>query len=179
MIFAIVTPSTLTALGLQCVLNRYFDAEAEIFRSAAELMEARPERFDAYFVMPDMCLGCIDFFLPRKSKTVLLGGGQATNAMFMSLDGDVPESDLIDAVDSCIARIGKGGLPAREELTPRETEVLRCVARGLMNKEIADVLCISVNTVLTHRKNITAKLGIKTVSGLSLYAMMNGLIESC
>jgi DNA-binding CsgD family transcriptional regulator len=68
-------------------------------------------------------------------------------------------------------------LKAREELTPRETDVLRCVARGCMNKEIADELCISVNTVLTHRKNIAAKLGIKTVSGLSLYAMMNGLVE--
>lgn len=179
MIFAIVTPSTLTALGLRGVLNRYFDADAEIYRSAAELMEARPERFDAYFVGLDVCLGCIDFLLPRKSKVVLLSESPTENTMFMSLVTDVPESDLIDAIDGCIARIGKSELQAREELTPRETDVLRCVARGLMNKEIADALCISVNTVLTHRKNITAKLGIKTVSGLSLYAMMNGLIETC
>jgi DNA-binding CsgD family transcriptional regulator len=46
-----------------------------------------------------------------------------------------------------------------------------------MNKEIADRLNISINTVLSHRKNLTAKLGIKTVSGLSFYAMMNGYIS--
>ena len=63
------------------------------------------------------------------------------------------------------------------ELSPRETEVLRLVAKGLMNKEIADRLNISINTVLSHRKNLTAKLGIKTVSGLSFYAMMNGYIS--
>ena len=46
----------------------------------------------------------------------------------------------------------------------------------MMNKEIADNLGISINTVLTHRKNLTAKLGIRSVSGLSFYAMMNGII---
>ncbi|MDE6753269.1 MAG: helix-turn-helix transcriptional regulator, partial [Muribaculaceae bacterium] len=50
------------------------------------------------------------------------------------------------------------------------------IAQGKINKEIADILCISVNTVITHRKNISSKLGIKSASGLSLYAMMNGII---
>ena len=48
---------------------------------------------------------------------------------------------------------------------------------GWTNQEIAEHLNISLNTVLTHRKNITAKLGIKTVSGLTFYAIMNGLIS--
>ena len=54
--------------------------------------------------------------------------------------------------------------------------MLRLIASGHINKEIADKLAISLNTVLTHRKNITAKLGIKSVSGLTFYAMMNGLV---
>ena len=62
-------------------------------------------------------------------------------------------------------------------LTPREIEVLQLIAQGFINKEIANRLNISFNTVLTHRKNITAKLGIKTVSGLSFYAMMNGYVK--
>ena len=61
-------------------------------------------------------------------------------------------------------------------LSQREVEVLRLIASGHINKEIADKLAISLNTVLTHRKNITAKLGIKSVSGLTFYAMMNGLV---
>ena len=48
----------------------------------------------------------------------------------------------------------------------------------MLNKEIADKLCLSIYTVITHRKNITRKLGIKTVAGLTLYALLNGLIDS-
>ena len=62
-------------------------------------------------------------------------------------------------------------------LSTREIDVLRLVAQGMTNKEIADKLSISINTVLTHRKNISAKLGIKSVSGLCIYAMMNGIIH--
>ena len=65
----------------------------------------------------------------------------------------------------------------KEPLSIREIDVLKLVTKGKINKEIADELCISLNTVLSHRKNITSKLGIKTVSGLTFYAMMNGYIE--
>lgn len=64
-----------------------------------------------------------------------------------------------------------------ETLTPREAEVLTLVAQGKINKEIADALDISFQTVLTHRKNISAKLGIKTTAGLTIYAIKTGLIE--
>ena len=60
-------------------------------------------------------------------------------------------------------------------LSKREIEVLRLVVRGLINKEIADQLGISILTVVSHRKHISAKLGIKTVSGLTVYALMNGI----
>lgn len=63
-------------------------------------------------------------------------------------------------------------------LSDREEIVLREVALGKTNKEIADKLCISAHTVITHRKNITRKLGIKTVSGLTVYAILNGLIDT-
>ena len=62
------------------------------------------------------------------------------------------------------------------QLTNRETEILKLIVQGLLNKEIADKLNISLNTVLTHRKNIIAKTGIKTVSGLTFYCIRNGLI---
>lgn len=62
-------------------------------------------------------------------------------------------------------------------LTSRETEILLLIVQGLLNKEIAEKLNISHNTVLTHRKNIIAKTGIKTVSGLTFYCPRNGLIS--
>ena len=64
-----------------------------------------------------------------------------------------------------------------EELSAREKEILVCVARGMLNKEIADYYNISVYTVITHRKNITRKTGIKTVAGLTVYALLNNLID--
>ncbi|MGI6074325.1 MAG: LuxR C-terminal-related transcriptional regulator [Fermentimonas sp.] len=61
-------------------------------------------------------------------------------------------------------------------LTNREIEILRLIVSGNQNKEIADMLNISLNTVLTHRKNIMSKTGIKTVSGLTFYSIKNGII---
>ena len=63
-------------------------------------------------------------------------------------------------------------------LSAREIEVLVLITKGLINKEIADKLNISLTTVITHRNNITEKLGIKSVSGLTIYAVMNGYIEA-
>jgi len=62
------------------------------------------------------------------------------------------------------------------QLTSREEEILRLIVKGHLNKEIAEKLHISHNTVLTHRKNIISKTGIKTVSGLTFYAIRKGLI---
>ncbi len=66
---------------------------------------------------------------------------------------------------------------ADRTLTNRETEILRLIVQGRTSKEIAEQLVISHNTVLTHRKNIIAKTGIKTVSGLTFYCIRNGLIS--
>ena len=64
-----------------------------------------------------------------------------------------------------------------EVLSEREKEVLAEVAHGYLNKEIADRLNISINTVITHRKNISRKTGIKTTPGLTVYAILNGLVD--
>lgn len=63
------------------------------------------------------------------------------------------------------------------ELSDREKEILVAVAKGLTNKTIAEQYHLSVHTVITHRKNITRKTGIKSVSGLTVYAILNNLID--
>lgn len=68
--------------------------------------------------------------------------------------------------------------PESQELSAREKEILICVAKGMLNKEIADLYSISIYTVITHRKNITRKTGIRTVAGLTVYALLNNLIDS-
>jgi len=76
-------------------------------------------------------------------------------------------------------QIDKESKPANNNvLSVREIDILKEVAKGYSNKEIAERLFISINTVITHRKNITEKLGIKTISGLTVYALMNQLIKA-
>lgn len=62
-------------------------------------------------------------------------------------------------------------------LSPREREVVSCLAMGLSNKEIASKLNISINTVITHRKNIATKLSIHSVAGITIYAIVNNLVD--
>lgn len=62
-------------------------------------------------------------------------------------------------------------------LSEREKEIIACIVRGMTNKEVAAQLYISINTVLTHRKNISRKLDIHSVSGLTIYAIVNGIVK--
>ena len=66
---------------------------------------------------------------------------------------------------------------ATEALSNREKDVIICVVQGMTNKEIADHLCISTNTVITHRRNIAKKLQIHSPAGLTIYAIVNNLVD--
>lgn len=63
-----------------------------------------------------------------------------------------------------------------EQLSAREKEIVACVAKGMANKEIADQLCLSINTVTTHRRNIARKLSIHSSAGITIYAIVNKLV---
>lgn len=67
--------------------------------------------------------------------------------------------------------------PTNNELSEREREIVVCVAKGMANKEIADKLCLSINTVTTHRRNIARKLSIHTSAGITIYAIVNKLVK--
>lgn len=78
-----------------------------------------------------------------------------------------------------VERLASDGTQAapRETLSAREKEIIVCVVKGLTNKQIADALCISTHTVITHRRNIAAKLQIHSAAGLTIYAIVNKLVE--
>ena len=65
----------------------------------------------------------------------------------------------------------------QETLSDREKDVVVCVVQGMTNKEIADHLCIALNTVITHRRNIARKLQIRSAAGLTIYAIVNNLVD--
>ncbi len=87
-------------------------------------------------------------------------------------------SVLINKIEACLEAIKKSkDNNDAEELSERERIILQYVALGHTNKEIAEKAYISTHTVISHRKNITRKLGIKTVSGLTVYAILNNIIK--
>jgi DNA-binding NarL/FixJ family response regulator len=65
----------------------------------------------------------------------------------------------------------------KQELSQREKEIVSCIVKGLTNKQIAEVLHLSVHTVMTHRRNISGKLQIHSSAGLAIYAIVNKLVS--
>ena len=98
---------------------------------------------------------------------------------------DMEDDIFVPAVEILEEKVGvqQNNAPAEEEKRPedtlseREREIVHCVVCGLSNKQIAEKLFISLNTVLTHRKNIARKLNIHSVSGLTIYAIVNKIVN--
>lgn len=82
-----------------------------------------------------------------------------------------------DVTKNISTMVFKGGQDNGDALSERERDVIISLVQGMSNKEIADHLCISVNTVITHRRNIARKLQIHSPAGLTIYAIVNGLVD--
>ena len=91
------------------------------------------------------------------------------------LSAEESDKEVLDLITSLLTADEREEVP--EELTPRERDIIIGVVKGMTNKEIADELFISPNTVTTHRRNIVKKLDIHSASGLTVYAIMNKLVS--
>ena len=181
---AIVDSNTLSCMGLQSLLEEIIPmAVIRVFSSFEELMDDTPDMYAHYFVSAQIYFEHTAFFLPRKPKTIVLANGdnQPQLAGIPTLNIYQDEKTLIRNILQLHQFGHKGGNPhadSEHDLSPREIEVLVLITKGLINKEIADKLNISLTTVISHRKNITEKLGIKSVAGLTIYAVMHGYVEA-
>lgn len=175
----ILMRDTLAAVGLQTLLQQRLQLDSVIVDGDLDL-SAHSADFASVTVItdPDCYADNAWFFALRRPQTIICKSGPASRP-----DAEPPvvcTKNTIEEIAGQLARYlhrTQKEPDAGKQLSPREIDVLRLVAQGKINKEIAIQLNISINTVLTHRKNITSKLGIKSVSGLSFYAMMNGLIN--
>ncbi|MDD4721051.1 MAG: LuxR C-terminal-related transcriptional regulator [Bacteroides sp.] len=131
--------------------------------------------FDAYF---DIAL-FKEKYKEKQIHVVALLSSFIDNNIVNKYDETISIYDDLNQLSNTIDKLKKI-LPDEElddSLSDREKEVLICIVRGMTNKEIADFLIISIHTVITHRKNITSKLQIHSVSGLTIYAIVNKLIS--
>lgn len=187
---AIIDPNTLSCMGLKAILEKIIPhVTVRCFGSFKELMDDTPDMYVHYFVASQIVLEHTAFFLERKRKTLALTIGNPTGGTleetFFTLNIHQPEEMLVRTILKLYHCKGhphpekqNGREQETNKLSPREIEVLVLIVKGLINKEIADRLNISLTTVISHRKNIVEKLGIRSVSGLTIYAVINGYIEA-
>ena len=181
---AIIEQNTLAALGLRTIIEELIpDAVIRTFASFGQLTDDTPDMYAHYFVSAQIYFAHTAFFLERKPKTIVLSSGEQPQLNGVpTLDCTLPQDWLVKAIVS-LRRYGHrpNAHPAisntEHDLSPREIEVLVLVTKGYINKEIAERLNISLTTVISHRKNITEKLGIKSVSALAIYAVMHGYVN--
>lgn len=192
---AIIEPAYLTAIGLKGLLDSMMPfAETVIFDTFEQFEEnfnrhdADAPRFVHFFVSSKIIFEHAAFFAQMPQITiVLLYGNSMSDALlhtrFKFLDITQNEQQLVKAILSLHGSGHTAPHPTdvtqkgTDFLSDREIEVLKLVAQGLQNKEIADRLKIGVTTVITHRQKITEKLKLKSVAALTIYAVVNGYVD--
>ena len=184
-----IESNTLAAMGLKQLLETAMPfASVKAFGTFGEFEANKPEQYMHYFVSMQIVLANRSFFLNHKHKTIVLTPSNDPKSQlnnFHCISVCVSESMLIKELLSLQQQGHPHGehLPKMDEkndekkLSDRETEVLALVAKGKINKEIADQLCIGLTTVITHRKKIQEKLGLKSVAALTIYAVTHGLVD--
>lgn len=181
---AIIDTNILSCIGLKSIFEGMIPhATIRIFQDFGSFIDDTPDLYAHYFISTQIYLAHNFFFTHRKDKTIVLSSDNQQSLLtdVRTLVVNQPEEKLVKE----ILKLHHHGHSDKHqhkktpdaELTPREIEVLIFLVRGYINKEIAEKMNISTNTVITHRKNITEKLGIKSVSALTIYAVMNGYIE--
>lgn len=191
---AILVPNTLSALGLSGIISRMMPgADICTFDDFQRMKDADKGQFFHYFITSQMLLCHAAYFLARQHKTIVLVHGDETGQLpqgFHTLNVRQTEDQLVRAFLRLAqtAHSAHGAAPeavrraqetpqAPNLLTPRETEVLRRLVSGCINKEVADQLGVSLATVISHRKNIAEKLGTKSISALTIFAVTHGIVK--
>jgi DNA-binding CsgD family transcriptional regulator len=186
----IIHPSEIVRQGLYTILKRLFNIDSTLLSGIDEL-KSYMEIKESKLVL------LIDSALKAQADSTTLKTFDNSNALLTVLVRPTGEKTSCTAdCDCCFfleddnSRIYSLLHPFLESgtevsfrkngagLTDREVDVIKLVAYGRTNKDIAEELCISIHTVISHRKNITEKLGIKSISGLTVYAMLNNLIDA-
>lgn len=185
---AVAEPSAILRAGVVCVLERMPSPTVEILEMddltqlAALLRRHLPDMVIVNPASPGLGsprqlreqTGC------GALKCIALQVTMLDQAVLRAYDAAISVYDSAETIRTKIT--GLMGAEAnrdqrQEPLSPREREIVVCIVKGMTNKQIADCLCISAHTVITHRRNIAAKLQIHSAAGLTIYAIVNRLVR--
>ena len=178
----IIHPSAIVCLGVNEIVRKQFRCAINCYDSLTSFLIEIPKAENAVVLVAEDFFNDngLQKFKQSKSTIVIpivrnIDSGKSSFETWVSLY-QTPQ-EICGALDRAFVKLN---LPREvsEDLSVREIEVLKLVALGHSNKEIADKLFISTHTVISHRKNITEKLGIKSISGLTVYAIINDYIDT-
>ncbi len=181
----IIHRSAIIQNGLSEILNRNFKCRIKIFSSFLDFQHAKEivSGTAVYFIDEEIASSKIFLQFIRKHPMLKwyniiirsLSSNHLENENFIHLYNSSDE--IYEQVKTAFEQTVVAEIKS-QELSTREKEVLKLVALGYSNKKISDILFISAYTVMSHRKNITEKLGIKSISGLTVYAIINDYIDT-
>ncbi len=186
---AIAEPSAIIRSGLAALLKRLPDVNVipvEIASMDALLSCFRGHAPEILFVSPTFEGGFnpAEFrntISPARVKFVALLSQLTDTSLLKAYDESVNLYETLDTLNGKITRLqhieSQSPEEETEHLSQREREIVICIVKGYANKEIAEELCLSIHTVITHRRNITRKLQIHSTAGLTIYAIVNKLIN--
>ncbi|SRR6056297_212625 len=179
----ISTPSYIIKKGLNAVIEEIEDVEL-IFLDNLSSVNHHLETLELKCVIIDQTLiednheRNLFFQLKKETVCIALTNDQkclpGQKRFDYKINYDADKEKVVPILEQILQK--KESPDKTTLLSERETDVLKLVALGFTNQQIAEKLFISKHTVISHRKNITSKLGIKTVSGLTVYAVLNNLI---
>ena len=187
----LIVPSKIVARGIEAVLSELGEFRVEgILTDLSPASQMRLRTIEADVIVLDPVV--FDFVSRSSVSSHISEYSDAAVVGLQTIPMDDEQKKQYDALIGLnddpvlIVRKLRESLDSRQDnseteeydLSAREKEILVCVAKGMLNKEIADACNLSIHTVITHRKNITRKTGIKTVAGLTVYALLNNLIDS-
>lgn len=192
---AIAEPSMIIRSGLSAALKRMTGIRVQIFEIAnIDLLSnyLRMQKPDLLIINPSFwglislaklkqesdhaALKCFAL-LAAPVDEMFLKDFDARIGLYDSLETLKQKIDMLTNVEIDDENNADGDLDINDALSVREREVLTCVVKGQTNKEIAQTLFLSTHTVITHRRNIARKLGIHSTAGLTIYAIVNKLVE--
>ncbi len=183
----VAEPSVIIRSGLVAVLKRLPSLDIDIAEiSDTSQLTIQLKRYEPNILIIDPShIGSTCFQQLRKDaglpllKIIALQCSLVDSNVLKRYDGTLSIYDSVDSIKERLTNIihTTANKELKQELSDREREIVVCVVKGLTNKQIAEELFLSTHTIMTHRRNIANKLQIHSPSGLTIYAIVNKLVD--
>lgn len=180
----LLLPSAIQTIGVGGILRRFQDGNLTIVEISPSDYLEEISRTHISVLIVDPAIPGIDWDVLKSAssqpiKIIALLTQQYPKSLLKWFDDTFTVYDSAESIIETLRRnISVEDADDRgKDLSPREKEVVVGIVKGLSNKEIASEMGVSVNTVMTHRRNIASKLHIHTPAGLTIYAIVSNLVK--